>query len=115
MALCVFAEHSLIALQVLVAVMGFGMAAIWATGLLWSKNYIVVTNRIGSAFALSGMMGPNLLPFIVGSCIEDSPIFLMYIVLASVLGCTLIFALAGLVGRSILDEKSRTASAELKS
>ena len=115
MALCVFAEHSLIALQVLVAVMGFGMAAIWATGLLWSKKYIVVTNRIGSAFALSGMMGPNLLPFIVGSCIEDSPIFLMYIVLASVLGCTLIFALAGLVGRSILDEKSRTASAELKS
>ena len=92
----------------MVAVMGFGMAAIWATGLLWSERYIVVTNKIGSAFAFAGMMGPNIFPIVVGSYIEDSPMFLMYTVLVSVLSCTLIFALAVLVGRSIsIEEKAR--------
>ena len=86
----------------MVAVMGFGMAAIYATGLLWSEKYIVVTEKIGSAFAFSGMVGPHFCPIIVGSYIEGSPMFLMYTVLASVLGCTLIFALAALVGRKIV-------------
>ena len=89
-------------LQVIVSVMGFGMAAIYATGLLWSENYIVVTDKIGLAFTLSGMVGPHFFPIIVGSYIEDSPMFLMNTVLASVLSCTLIFALAALVGRSIV-------------
>ena len=85
----------------MVAVMGFGMAAIYATGLLWTEKYIVVTNKIGSAFAYSAVVGPHFLPIFVGSYMEDSPMFLMYTVLVSVLGCTLIFALAALVGRRI--------------
>ena len=106
-ALCLFAEHSVLTLQILVAVMGLGMAAIYATGLLWSEKYIVVTNKIGSAFALFAMAGPDIFPIIVGSYIEDSPMFLMYTVLATILGCTLIFALAAIVGRGILKEKSK--------
>ena len=88
--------------------MGLGMAAIYATGLLWSEKYIVVTNKIGSAFALFAMAGPDIFPIIVGSYIEDSPMFLMYTTLATILGCTIIFALAALVGRGILKEKQGT-------
>ena len=113
-ALCLFAEHSVLTLQILVAVMGLGMAAIYATGLLWSEKYIVVTNKIGAAFALFAMAGPDFFPIIVGSYIEDSPMFLMYTVLATILGCTLIFALAALVGRGILEEKSRANTGELE-
>ena len=100
----------MITLQILVAVMGIGMAAIYATGLLWSEKYIVVSNKIGSAFALFAMAGPDFFPIIVGNYIEDSPMFLMYTILATILGCTLIFALAALVGRGILEEKSRTST-----
>ena len=113
-ALCLFAEHSLLALQVMVAVMGLGMAAIYATGLLWSVKYIVVTNKIGSAFALFAMAGPDIFPIIVGSYIEDSPMFLIYMVLATILGCTLIFALAALVGKGILEEKAKANTRELE-
>ena len=113
-ALCLFAEHSLLALQVMVAVMGLGMAAIYATGLLWSEKYIVVTNKIGSAFALFAMAGPDIFPIIVGSYIEDSPMFLIYMVLATILGCTLIFALAALVGKGILEEKGKANTRELE-
>ena len=110
-ALCLFAEHSLLGLQVMVAVMGFGMAAIFPTGLLWAEKYIVVSNKIGSAFALSGMVGPELFPIMVGSFIESNPMFLMYTILISILCCTLLFTLAALVGRKIVEEKLR---AELK-
>ena len=110
--LCLFGEHSVLALQISVVVMGLGMAAVYATGFLWSEKYIMVTNKIGSAFAIFGMGAPNLFPFLIGSYIEDSPMFLMYAVFAVVLGCTLIFALAALVGRGLLKEKER-ASTEL--
>ena len=106
-ALCLFAEHSVLALQILVAVMGLGLAAIYATGLLWSEKYIVVTNKIGSAFTLFAEAGPNVFPIFVGSFIEETPMFLMYTVLATFLGCTLIFALAALVGRGLLEEKDK--------
>ena len=95
----------MLALQILVAVMGLGMAAIYATGLLWSEDYVVVTDKIGLAFTISGMLGPQLFPIIVGNFIEHNPMLLMNMVLAIVLCCTLIFALAALVGRSILIEE----------
>ena len=85
--------------------MGLGMAAIYATGLLWSEKYVEVTDKIGLAFTVSGMLGPQLFPIIVGNYIEDNPMLLMNMVLAIVLCCTLIFALAALVGRSILREE----------
>ena len=87
--------------------MGFGMAAIYATGLLWSENYIVVTDKIGLAFTLSGMVGPELFPVIVGSFIEGRPMFLMYTIFISILCCTLLFILAALAGRKIVEEKLR--------
>ena len=103
--MCIFAEHSLLVLQVSVAVMGLGMAAIYATGLLWSEDYVVVTDKIGLAFTISGMLGPQLFPIIVGNFIEHNPMLLMNMVLAIVLCCTLIFSLAAIVGRRILTEE----------
>ena len=104
-ALCLFAEHSLLLLEITVAVMGLGMASIYATGLLWSENYVEVTDKIGLAFTVSGMLGPQLFPIILGNYIEDNPMLLMNMVLAIVLCCTLVFILAALVGRSILTEE----------
>ena len=91
----------------MVAVMGLGMAPIYPTGLLWSEKYIVVTNKISSAFALFAMAAPNIFPFLIGTYIEESPMFLMYTVLATVLGCTLVFALVALLGRGLLEEKGK--------
>lgn len=85
--------------------MGLGMASIYATGLLWSENYVEVTDKIGLAFTVSGMLGPQLFPIILGNYIEDNPMLLMNMVLAIVLCCTLVFILAALVGRSILTEE----------
>jgi hypothetical protein len=45
------------------------MAPIFATGLLWAEEHIVVTNKIGAAFTVCAMAGPNVLPAVVGNFI----------------------------------------------
>jgi fucose permease len=104
-ALIFFAEHSFLTLAVLIAIMGCGMASIYATGLIWAEKYITVTNKIGSAFAMFAMAGPDVFPILMGSFIVETPMFLMYLILGTVSGCMGIFAFAAIVGRSILNDR----------
>ncbi len=108
--LIIFAQDSLIVLQVLIAIMGIGMASIYATGLLWMENYIVVTNKIGAAYSFSAMSGPDLFPILAGTFIVQYPMSLMYLVLSTVIGCVIIFALSACVGQQIKKENESKAT-----
>ena len=92
-----FAEYSLIVLQVGAAVLGLGMASIYATGLLWFEQYIVITSHIGALFVIAGSLGPDIYPIATGQVISDYPMALMYLNLATVVACVLVFALASVV------------------
>ena len=99
--LAIAAEDSLLVLQVLVAFMGCGTASIYATGLLWVEKYIVVTNKIGAAYAFCAMLGPDIFPILVGSFVVEHPMTLMYVVLTGVASCIVLFTMAALVGESM--------------
>ncbi len=99
--LAIFAESSLLTLQVLIALMGFGIAAIYPTGLVWMENYIVVTNKIGAAYSFSAMAGLVIFPFLAGTFIVQYPMSLMYLVLSITVGCVVIFGMAAFIGKRI--------------
>lgn len=46
--LVVYGNHSIIILWVGSAMLGLGMASVYATGLLWLESFIRITNRIGT-------------------------------------------------------------------
>ncbi len=105
--LAIAAEDSLLVLQILVAIMGCGTASIYATGLLWMEKYIVVTNRIGAAYAFCAMLGPDVFPILVGSFVVEHPMMLMYVVVSMVAGCIVLFSMAAFVGESMNRDKLR--------
>ena len=45
--LAVYGDESVLWLKIASGVLGFGTAAIYATGLLWLEQYMKITNRIG--------------------------------------------------------------------
>ncbi len=92
--------------------MGCGMAAIYATGLLWIEKYVRVTNAIGAAYSFCAMFGPDVFPIIIGTFIVDKPMSLMYYVLTSIVFLTVLFVIAGLVGESIVRSEKAKALKE---
>ena len=88
------AEHSLLALEILAAIIGCGVAPLFATGLLWMEKHIVVSNRIGAACSFSVMSAFAICPVVVGSSIVDSPMVLVYVLLANSILCILTLAAA---------------------
>ena len=57
LALILYGNQILLALQVGSALLGFGMASIYATGLLWLSSYLKITNRIGAAMSCASGIG----------------------------------------------------------
>ena len=49
--------------------MGFGMASIYATGLLWLEQYVTITSKIGATFTIASSLGPDVFPVILGQFI----------------------------------------------
>jgi hypothetical protein len=69
-------SHIFCPVQILCAILGAGMAPIYATGILWVEERIKITNKIGATFTICAMAGPNILPAVVGNFIvqgRDSP------------------------------------------
>ena len=81
--------------------MGFGMASIYATGLLWLEQYVTITSKIGATFTIASSLGPDVFPVILGQFIVATPMVLMYTTLALVSVCIALFFVAFLIGRSI--------------
>lgn len=89
--LVIAAEQSVYVVYICSAVMGTGMASIWACGILWLKQHINVTNRIGSLIIVAGSLGGNSFLIMMGQFISGFPMLLMYIEICLVFLCILIF------------------------
>ena len=87
------------------AITGLGMSSMFATGLLWCQKYIVVSNRIGAAFSLSGMAMADLLPALIGELIEQCPMSMIYVNFSVTLGCILLLISAACIGNRMVSAK----------
>eukprot|EP00094_Tigriopus_californicus_P012016 TCALIF_11610-PA protein Name:"Similar to naglt1 Sodium-dependent glucose transporter 1 (Danio rerio)" AED:0.75 eAED:0.77 QI:0/0.66/0.5/1/1/1/4/0/399 len=103
-ALSIWAEHSFLALQIGTGILGVGMASVYATGILWLEGYVLITGRLGCLFPIAASIGPDTYPILVGHFIEDWPMLLMHLMLATMVGCILLFMLAACIGRRVQSE-----------
>ena len=91
------ADWSITALYTGTALMGLGMASIFATGFLWVEERMIVTSRMSATFSISNSLGAKVFPVLIGQFVETWPMMLHYTSLATVTACALIFILAHLV------------------
>ena len=89
-----YADLALKLFQILTAVVGLGMASVYATGLLWVEQYTPVTRFMGALFTLASSTGPDVLPILVGQFITREPMFMVYLSLGAVSACMVVFAAA---------------------
>ena len=112
--LCVVGSISLViagniykyVLYVSSGLMGAGMASVYACGILWIEQHITVTNRIMSSMIISGSIGADLFPIILGQFMATFPMILMYLQVAVVFLCILLFSTSYLITRIIKKNES---------
>ncbi len=114
-ALAFFAQTELLVLQVLCSVLGIAMAPIYATGLLWIEEYVIVTNKIGAATTFAVMAGVMIFPFIAGSFVEEYPMSYIYLVLVLILSFVAAFVGALFMGKCLNKEKEQSKGEKVDS
>ena len=100
-----YGNENLVVLQIGSALIGFGMAAIYATGLLWLETYVKITNRIGAAMSCMSGIGYNLFLVFIGQYLTEFPMILMYVTGGSIMLCTIMFGVAFYLGKLIEIDK----------
>lgn len=83
------------------AMMGFGLASIFATGLLWLESRVKITNQIGAAMTVAATIGASLFPILEGQFLEMYPMTLMYVTCGTVIFSSLMFVFALFIGRKV--------------
>ena len=83
------------------AVIGPGMASMWCCAVLWVKNYVTITNRIGSFMIVASSMGADLFLVLVGQFISTYPMLLMYVIVLSVFLCLIISTFAFCIAKQL--------------
>ncbi len=68
--LAFLAESSFVLLQACVAVLGFGMASIYATGLLWVEEHVTMTGYMTSLFTVADAAGPQVAYYKFSKAVE---------------------------------------------
>ena len=86
--------------------MGAGMASVYACGILWIEQHITVTNKIMSSMIISGSIGADLFPIILGQFMASFPMILMYLQAAVVFMCILLFSSAYVITRMMKRNES---------
>merc|ERR1712062_706838 len=89
--LTVWGDQSLILLWIGSGLLGAGFGSMFATGILWFKSHMKVTNAIGAAICVSSSVGAAVFPRIAGQLMEDYPMTLMYLTTASIILASLMF------------------------
>ena len=97
--LAIFAETSAVALGILTAFMGIGMAPIYASSMLWMDQFMTVTNKIGGLMTVAAGVGADAFPLILGQFIGTFPMLLMYMQVGLIYFCVLLFFMATWVGK----------------
>jgi len=105
--LSIFAESSLFWLQLGVALVGAGIAPLFASGMLWVKNVIPVTNKVGAVFTMGCSIGTQVYCMVIGSYIESQAMVFMYLMTGTLLSFALCFGLANIVANLIRREKRK--------
>jgi hypothetical protein len=93
------------------ALLGVGMASIFATGFLWVERRMTVTARIGSAFMVASSAGADVFALLVGQLVEEHPTGFLHLTAGVWAGCALVFGLACLVARAGQQAAQVTGSA----
>jgi len=83
------------------AVMGAGMASVYATGLLWMEKHVKMNSRILTTMVIAGALGVKVFPLLVGQTIEKHPASFLYLNLAITIGCSLLYLLSSLIAKTI--------------
>jgi len=99
--LCFWAQHSLLALRLGITLAGVGIASVFASGMLWVKEILPVTNRVGSVFIMSCSSACQVYAMLIGGYMEDQPMMFPYITAGTVVGLMVCFTLANIVAISI--------------
>ena len=97
--LAIFAETSVVALGILTAFMGIGMAPIYASSMLWMDQFMTVTNKIGGLMTVAAGVGADAFPLILGQFIGTFPMLLMYMQVGLIYFCVVLFFMATWVGK----------------
>jgi len=105
--LCIWGDTYPEALYVGTALLGIGMASIFATGFLWVERRMKVTARIGSAFLVASSSGADVFPLIVGQLVEDHPMGFIYLTTGIWASCLFIFTMVSLI--ALKGEKSKSS------
>ncbi|CAL1291799.1 unnamed protein product [Larinioides sclopetarius] len=71
------------ALWLATALLGFGVASLFASVITWVERYITVSNKILGLFASGAAFGEMAIPYIIGYFLEKVPEVLSYVVTAS--------------------------------
>jgi len=95
--LSVWAQSSSVALYIGTALMGIGMASIFATGFLWVEQRMTVTNKVSSVFILASSAGADVFPVLVGQLVETWPMAFIYLTTSIVCGCVIMFGVITVV------------------
>merc|ERR1711971_49305 len=105
--LCIWGDTYPEALYVGTALLGIGMASIFATGFLWVERRMKVTARIGSAFLVASSSGADVFPLVVGQLVEDHPMGFIYLTTGIWASCLFIFTMVSLI--ALKGERSKTS------
>ena len=105
--LIVWAQSSSVILYTGTALMGVGMASIFATGFLWVEQRMTVTNKVSSVFILASSAGTNIFPVFVGQLVENWPMAFIYLTVGIVGACVLMFIVITLVAEKGLAQQKK--------
>ncbi|XP_059085443.1 sodium-dependent glucose transporter 1-like [Tigriopus californicus] len=86
------------------AILGLGLATVFATTFTWLGKMMVITNRMGAMFSIAGSIGADIFPLIFGQIIGLDPSYFQFLIFGSVMACLLLFALAYQLARKSIKE-----------
>jgi len=105
--LSIWAETSILLLKLGVALVGAGVASLFASGMLWIKNVLTVTNRIGAVITMSCSIGSQVYCMVIGTYIESDPMLFMHLMTGTLITLFLCFGLANFTARNSKQEEER--------
>ena len=74
------------------ALLGFGMASIFPTGITWAERYMEVTGKSTAVFVIGSALGEMCMPALTGFLFEaKDPMWLLYVMLASAVVCIVVY------------------------
>ena len=92
--LAIAANSSVYAIYIFSGFMGTGMGPIFACAFLWLEKHVTVTTRIGSYLTIAASIGVDSFPLLLGQFMATLPMLLIYLQLAVVLLCIILFGIA---------------------